>query len=390
MPARLAGAAALALTAAAAQAQQGTPTPTPAPAPSRPPIITLPGAERFELRPSDPQQARPTPAPAPAPTPSRAITPPPIPVATPAARRSEPATRATPAPPRPEAVATPTPTPAPVAEPTAAPLGQPLPTPAATPAPVATAAPLPLPAEEPQPSLLPWLALGAAVPIGLGVAGWLYLTRRRSRRRRGRSYRPVAAPPAPPEPAPLPLQSGPPAALPPLAVAPPSNEPFSIELRPLAIDVSEQGVVLEYELLIGNPSAASAEGVRVSLAMMSANPDQDLLVESFHTAPPVQPIASPFTLLPQAGGRIAGKSLLTHERIHVVRVQGRPMFVPLVMVDVRWRGGLSIRQYGVDYMVGSAGQGGKLGPIWLDRGAQRTVGLAANRYFRKSAVQAAE
>lgn len=154
--------------------------------------------------------------------------------------------------------------------------------------------------------------------------------------------------------------------------------------------MTQQGVILQYELLVGNLSEKQIEGIRVSLAMISANPLQDSWIESFHSVPAGAPIAQDVELQPKSGGKIEGRTMLTHERIHVVDVGGRKMFVPIVMIDARWRGGLSIRQTGADFMIGTAGQGAKLGPIWLDRGAARIEALAANRYFRKSVVQAAE
>jgi len=73
--------------------------------------------------------------------------------------------------------------------------------------------------------------------------------------------------------------------------------------------------------------------------------------------------------------------------VNVVQVSGRPMFVPIVLIDLRWRGGLSIRRFGADFMLGTAGQGDKLGPIWLDRPAPSGA-LAAHRYHAKAAVAA--
>jgi hypothetical protein len=352
---------------------QGTPAPTPAP---RPTIITTPGLDNFDLRGPRQQTPAPSPAPAPPPAPAPTITPPTIPAAT---------TRPTP---RPTPAATrPAPAPTPRATPTAAaPSPTPLPPVVATPvpAPMASATPAPV---QPARSEYPWwvaaLAGGATVGV-LGLAAWFFTRRRPTRR-------PVARPAMPP--AAAPPQPGPPAKLTPPPIPQPvagSDGPIAFELRPLAIDVSRDGVTFEYELLVGNVSDAAIEGLRISLAMISANPDQDMWVEAFHAQPPQPPVAGPLELPARQGGRIAGKTILTHDRIHVVEVAGRPMFVPLVLIDARYRGGLSIRQGGADYMVGTEGEGLKLGPIWLDRGAQRHTKLAANRYVRKSAVQAAE
>jgi hypothetical protein len=101
----------------------------------------------------------------------------------------------------------------------------------------------------------------------------------------------------------------------------------------------------------------------------------------------VDPAGTPFDLAPGAGGRMPMRLALPRELIHVVEVAGRPMFVPLVMIELKWRAGISIRRFGADFMVGTAGQGGKVGLIWLDRNQQARE-LAATRYLPRQAVAA--
>ncbi len=157
---------------------------------------------------------------------------------------------------------------------------------------------------------------------------------------------------------------------------------MTIDFRPLSIEVSGTGAVLEFEMDLRNISGASADGLRISLLIASANPDQDMMIAGFHAASALPAAGQPVDLPAGEGGLVPGKLEIEADRIHVVEVGGRPMFVPIVLIDLRWRGGLSIRRHGADFMIGTAGQGGKLGPIWLDRGAQRVGGLAATRYLR--------
>ncbi|WP_264939788.1 hypothetical protein [Sphingomonas caeni] len=390
------GAAALALLAplllaSPAHAQQGTPTPAPTPAPRRSPaIITLPGANGFSLQPSGAQPPRPTPQPTP--TPAARPTPPPAPRPSPTpAARSTPAPRPTPAAVRP--AAQPTPTPAPVAGPTVRPTPsdelivtstRPVAIPSATP--VSTPTPAPLPAAE---QGIPWLwiLVGAAMAAVLVLLGWLL--------GRGRRPAPVeepvaVAPPRPAAPPPAPAAAPPPPPAPKPAPRPaPPAEPIVVELRPIALDLADTGAVLEFELSIANAMPSNAEGLRIAYALMSANEMQDGLIANFH-ATQMPPVIDPFTLGPQAGGRMTGKLPLTPDKINVVEVGGRPMFVPILMVDIRWRSGLTVKHHSADFMVGIGGQGEKLGPIWLDRGAQRLDRLNANRYFPKPVSAAAE
>ncbi|MDF7775954.1 hypothetical protein P1X14_11915 [Sphingomonas sp. AOB5] len=163
-------------------------------------------------------------------------------------------------------------------------------------------------------------------------------------------------------------------------------EPIAVEFIPVKMELVGEGALLDFELVL--TAAQPADGVRLIVAMMSASPDQDRQIAGFHAVPPVGMAQGPFDLPAGKGGRLSGKLSLPRDRFHVVDVGGRPMFVPVVLVDLRWNGGLSIRQQGADFMIGTEGQGGKLGPIWLDRGGQVSGPLAASRYLAKRAAAA--
>ena len=354
--------------------QTATPAPTPTPAPSRPPnLMYLPNVtpERFTLG---------TPSPTPAPTP--AIVPPPAPVATDTPRASAPARTAS----RPSAARASVAQPTPSASPTA------VETPAPVPSPLATAAPMPAPQTVPaaQPAGTPgwlWMLIGAGA-TALVFGGVWALRRRRGVEQVEAHEAPAASPPPPPPPA---RPVAPPPGLAPKAASPPaaapSGEPFEIVLRPARIEVTERDIMLECELLIGNTHGSAAENVRVTLAMMTASPDQDRNIAGFHANPMVDPAGTPFDLAAGAGGRMPVRLALPRELVHVVEVAGRPMFVPMVMIELKWRAGISIRRFGADFMVGTAGQGGKVGLIWLDRNQQARE-LAATRYLPRQAVAA--
>lgn len=397
---RLTGAAALAVLASAlvvqgAHAQQGSPTPAPAPR-QTPAIITLPGASSFDLRPSGSQPARPTAQPTPTPTarptPAPSAAAPPIARATPTPRPAATgAARAEPPAPRP--IATPTPLASPAAQPADEPdlvvtglKGIAYPTPTPAPVPVA-----------PESSGIPWLwiVIGAAMASVLVLLGWLL--------GRGRRAQPVekpvavaperAAPPPPPPPAaappPPPPPPPPPSAPRPAPRPPMPMDPIMVELRPIALDLSANGVILDFELGIVNATNAPVDGIRLCYGMMSANEAQDPMIAGFHGSQ-LPPAVEPFKLGPREGVRVPGRIGLEADRINVIDIGGRAMFVPLLMVDLRWSAGLSLKHRGTDFMVGMGRQGEKLGPIWLDRGAQRHERLNANRYVAKPVTVAAE
>ncbi len=222
-----------------------------------------------------------------------------------------------------------------------------------------------------------WVALGAAGALALtGALFWL-------RRRRAGGGKAVpemppgtAAPPPPPMPRPAPARA-------PAPVAPrhdPLPDPISIEIHPMHLDLVEEGALLEFEMVLLNASGALAEGMRVSMALISANPAQDAMIARFHDGPQAALAGPPVDVPPGAGGRIPGRLTLPRELFQVVTLGDRTMFMPMLLIDLRWRSGLSVRKQGSDFMVGTAGQGEKLGPIWLDRGHRRQPGLAATRY----------
>jgi hypothetical protein len=215
------------------------------------------------------------------------------------------------------------------------------------------------------------LAGGGATALA-GLAGWLLL-----RRRRFEDEEPAAETEA--EPMPVPPRSVAPSSPPP----PARMDPFELTLQPTRIQFTDVEIHLDCELLIGNTDTDSADAIRISVGMISANPQQDLQVAAFQAGAHPGPSADPFDLASGAAGRMPIRLSLARENVHVVTVSGRPMFVPLVLIDVRWRGGLSIRRFGASFMAGTGGQDGKLGPIWLDRAAP-SASLAANRYFPKT------
>lgn len=386
----LCGLAAASIAAPLAHAQD-----TPAPGSGTTPIITpppsvrpqpqqLPGVipERFSIAPAP----SPTPAPVPTPTPAPAAS-----TAAPQAQpqRTMPVARATPTPreavpvaasPAPSASAVPTAVPSPVAQPIPAPL------------PVQTVAPAPGAASTTPPWI--WAAAGAGGTALLGLGGWLLLGRRRREEDEAEDYQaepvaidapPVQPPPglgrAAPAPAPAPVLPAAP------APAPLGADPFQLGINPHRIVFAESEVLLEFELLIANSSGAAAENVRVAYAAMSAHARQDEVIAGFHGGPPGEPGGPPFDLPAGGGGRMPVRLAIPRSGVNVVEVGGRPMFVPIVLIDLRWRGGLSIRRFGADFILGTAGQGDKLGPIWLDRPAP-TGQLAANRYLAKQMAAA--
>ena len=153
---------------------------------------------------------------------------------------------------------------------------------------------------------------------------------------------------------------------------------MAIEIVCAKLDFVADTVVFDLEIDVVNAASQAAEGLRPALALISASPDQDRWRAAFHAGPPPQNQGGPVDVA--AGGRLRLPARLTlhREQLHLVTHGGRPMFVAMLLCDLRWRGGLSLRRLGADFLLGAAGQCARPGPIWLDRPAPPA--LAAIRY----------
>ena len=339
------------------------------------PIQTLPGADRFQLPPGNPQ-ATPTPSPTPTPAPT-AVAPPPVvrtvPTPTPTPTAS-PTPRATPSPtPTSTPSATETPAPAPTSLPSPAIIDGPVatPTPEATPSAVATeAAPA---ATGGPPSWLWWLAgLGLA-----GLAGYVLLSRRgRRETAEVEPYVPVAPPPPPPRPV-VPATPAPP---PPVAPVAPERT-LAFDLRPLRLWTRGPNAYLAFELRLTNIGAVSLDGVRPVVTLASAGPETARELAAFAAQVPSLPGGDPFDLRAGESRVVAGELTLPGDAMHVTSVADRELIVPVALVGATWRGGLSIASAADAFVVGPGDPSSpKLGPVWVDRPGQVFERLDARRF----------
>ena len=324
----------------AAAQQQPTPTPTPTPTP-------------------EPSAATPTPVPTPDPAP--AIVPPvviaiPAPVSTPRA----------PARPTPSARPTPTPTPTPATAPAIIAPSPPTPNaaPSATPA---TPTPTPVPSPGPTaPSITttviqpaapapasPWpLALAALAGLLLLGAGWAAL------RRRG------AQPVSEPEPE--------------LVTLPAPRAALTLELRPIRAGINLISATVEAEVTITNTGDAPATGVRAELKLFSAHAGQDAELAAFHAAGPTRPTRPPVTLAPGEPFRFRATNALPHGAIQPLDAGGRPMFVPVLALAIRFGDADGERRAGQAWAIGiERVDSARLAPFWLDAPARAYDTLAA-------------
>ncbi|WP_313538077.1 hypothetical protein [Sphingomonas sp.] len=149
--------------------------------------------------------------------------------------------------------------------------------------------------------------------------------------------------------------------------------PFKVEVVSAHVVFSAKTVAFDLEIDLINQHMRVAEGLRPALALISASPDQDRWRAAFHAGPSTQNEGKPVDLAAGATLRLPVRLTLHREQLHVVVHGGRPMFVAMLLCDLRWRGGLSLHHFAADFLLGTAGQGTLPGPIWLDRAAPSTV-----------------
>lgn len=354
---------------------------------SQQPVIVTPPVGDFDLPPSGQ-------APTPRPTASPAAPPPaiqPVPVPTPRASPRPAAQRPTAPQPTPAVDRTPAAaTPSPVATPTLAPVAVP---PVVSPSPGATGGFATDTAATPDDgagtSVWLWIGLGTVLLTLGGVAGWLLGRRRQAGKDDDRPVGPIATPapvePPPPTPSP-PARVQIPAPPAPAPIAPVPEGALVTELRPLRAAISDGQVTLDFELFIQNRGSESAENVRAVLALFGANAQQDEHIAAFHASARMAAGSEPFSIAPGGVFMLNGQVSLPDGQMPVVTVQGKPMFVPIVPVALRWYAGLSIKTLRDAFMVGTVPAAGsdRLGPLWVERAASGFGTLAAKRYQAKA------
>ncbi len=345
----------------------------PPPAPAATPGAAAAAGAGTAVPPADPAASIASPTivapnrPSPTPTP-RAV----------ATSRREPAGRI----PVPGATATPwdvTP-PSPAATPEAPPAATPTPD-AAVPAPGATAPTAPTASIEPRDvEGSPWLGWLIVLPAGAAVliAGLLW---RRRRRGAALAQSPAIDPDA--------AAALPPA--PPVAIADPDAHADAVPderawvtfaLTPRRAGVNLLTATLEAVLVVRNEGEAVAEEVRIDVRLLSARIGQESELATLFAETAETPVVAPFAL---AAGEERAIDLLvtaTRAQLNVLSAAGRPMFVPVAAVNVRYvssggSGGVH-GQTAAGFAIGVEREGTtKLTPFWLDTPGRMHDRLAA-------------
>ncbi len=142
---------------------------------------------------------------------------------------------------------------------------------------------------------------------------------------------------------------------------------LSVALRPTRAGLNLISATAECEITLVNIGGAMAENVRATLRLMSARVGQDAELAAFYADAGGRPATPAFSLAPGEERRFRAVTALPHDAIHSIDAAGRPMFVPLVALSVRYRDDEGPRRVGQAFMLGVDQSGSaKLAPFWLD------------------------
>lgn len=246
----------------------------------------------------------------------------------------------------------------------------------------------------------PWLAALVAL-LGGGV--FLAWSRRGRRQRYGDAGRlafaglipdaaaePGPLPPARPRPDPVPPRAQPaprPDPIPPKPAPKPASDGLivstglkpllNVQFQPDRAVVTEQEVLLQFDVVLTNSGSAPARDVLVEAKLVPAHAGQDQEIAAFFQQP--QDGGDRMAGIPPLG-KIALKSAvrLPIDQLRSFEVDGRQLFVPLVAFNILFRSGAGEGQASASFLVGrGSDEDEKLAPFRLDLGPRIFRGLSA-------------
>jgi len=230
--------------------------------------------------------------------------------------------------------------------------------------------------DEPAFGNLMWPAVAAGLAL---LAGLFFLQRRRRAALAGDAAvlerASLVETPEPPAPAPIPVRK-------PILVKEDEDEGLKpvLELgfKPDRMVATDSQATVHFTLTVDNKGKGPARNVRVEARMFSASAQQSQEIAAFLAAP-CEIEAAPLTLAPGQGGITERAVTMERQNVREVRIDGRPLFIPTVVVRAvyQWGRARSSQVHGT-YVVGIENQKSpdKMGPFRLDMGPRiyRSVG----------------
>ena len=195
-------------------------------------------------------------------------------------------------------------------------------------------------------------------------------------RQPGLGPRPDPVPPAGtarPSPAPKPTGDG-------TIVATKLKPQLNVEFIPDRVVVTEQEVMLMFEIVISNIGSAPARDVLVEGRLFTAHIGQDREIATFFQNP-IQSDDRMTMIAPL--GRVSLKSVarLPLDEVNQFEVRGRKLFVPLVGFNILYRFGGAEGQASASFLVGRGNEEDeKLAPFRIDQGPKIFRGLCSRAH----------
>ena len=156
---------------------------------------------------------------------------------------------------------------------------------------------------------------------------------------------------------------------------------LAVELRPLRAGLNLLSATASCDVVVTNIGTAVAEGVRVQATLLTAHAGQDADLAAVNAGPVVRPATTPFALAPGETRVVRTLAATAREAIHSMTAANRPMFVPIVAVNVLYASGEIAGQTARAWAIGiERVDSAKLAPFWLDAPARMYDGIAARAH----------
>lgn len=181
--------------------------------------------------------------------------------------------------------------------------------------------------------------------------------------------RPDPVPPPAPKSAPKPADDG-------LIVSTRLKPELNIEFLPDRVVVTDQEVMLQFDIVLANVGSAPARDVLVEGRLFTAHYGQDQEIASYFQNPTVE--GDRMTSIAPLG-RVSLKSVarLPLDQVHRFEAGGRKLFVPLIGFNILYRSGAGEGQASASFLVGRGNeQDEKLAPFRIDQGPRIFRGLS--------------
>lgn len=143
---------------------------------------------------------------------------------------------------------------------------------------------------------------------------------------------------------------------------------LALSFRPVRAGINLLSATSEGEITISNEGVATAQDVTLTLRLVSAHAGLDAELAEIAAAPPGRPVVPAFALQPGESRVVRAVGALPREAIAPMMAAGRPIFVPVVVLNLFYGGDDDgRRQVSQAFAIGvERVDSPRLAPFWLD------------------------